>query len=254
MEEVLERERDFCLIFHIFPLEKERIWVQNNFSQFITNTDSGNHAASINSVQNGLLLQSTVHGLFDTYSISVNPDDKLARKHAQESFSEPLIHLIAGLTNPYIPTVRGTLSLQGIDGNVGETTCKINAQMIFDTGAGYTTVAEELLPESFRRYLQDPIHDPYRSADGVICQVEAQIALSNRSAVSTSIASITPASRMPNGFVGVLFGQNTCINRLNIQLTPRSVLIAKGEDISDSFWGDITISEYVDVTGVMIPL
>ncbi|KAJ5240070.1 hypothetical protein N7468_004689 [Penicillium chermesinum] len=48
---------------------------RRNFSQFITNTDSGNHAASINSVQNGLLLQSTVHTLFDTYSISVNPDD-----------------------------------------------------------------------------------------------------------------------------------------------------------------------------------
>ncbi|KAA8642529.1 HNH endonuclease signature motif containing protein [Aspergillus tanneri] len=60
---------------HIFPLEKESYWVESNFNRWITNADSGNHSASIHSIQNGFLLQSHLHQLFDDYSISVNPDE-----------------------------------------------------------------------------------------------------------------------------------------------------------------------------------
>ena len=59
---------------HIFPLEKEGFWVENNFGRWITNADSGNHSAPIHSIQNGFLLQSHLYQLFDDYSISVNPD------------------------------------------------------------------------------------------------------------------------------------------------------------------------------------
>lgn len=59
---------------HIFPREKEGYWLANNFGRWITNADSGNHSAPIDSVQNGLLLQANLHQLFDDYSISVNPD------------------------------------------------------------------------------------------------------------------------------------------------------------------------------------
>jgi hypothetical protein len=59
---------------HIFPLEKESFWVENNFDRWITNTHSGNHSAPIHSIQNGFLLTSHLHQLFDDYSISVNPD------------------------------------------------------------------------------------------------------------------------------------------------------------------------------------
>ncbi|KAJ9251674.1 hypothetical protein DTO280E4_8378 [Paecilomyces variotii] len=34
-----------------------------------------NHSAPISSIQNGFLLQSSIHQLFNDYSISVNPDD-----------------------------------------------------------------------------------------------------------------------------------------------------------------------------------
>ncbi|KAI2791192.1 hypothetical protein POX_c04048 [Penicillium oxalicum] len=60
---------------HIFPLEKEGFWVENNFGRWITNADSGNHSAPIHSIQNGFLLQSHLYQLFDDYSISVNPDE-----------------------------------------------------------------------------------------------------------------------------------------------------------------------------------
>lgn len=59
---------------HIFPLEKESFWIANNFSRWFTNTASGDHSAPIHSIQNGFLLRSNIHQLFNDYSVSVNPD------------------------------------------------------------------------------------------------------------------------------------------------------------------------------------
>jgi hypothetical protein len=57
---------------HIFPLAYEDYWNCQNYSRWITQISEG--GGSINSVQNGLLLSSEVHALFDTYSLSINPD------------------------------------------------------------------------------------------------------------------------------------------------------------------------------------
>ncbi|KAF8420639.1 hypothetical protein EV426DRAFT_633994 [Tirmania nivea] len=60
---------------HIFPLEKEDpIWIQGNFRRWITDMDDTDRSSKINSLQNGILLQSGIHQLFDQYLISVNPD------------------------------------------------------------------------------------------------------------------------------------------------------------------------------------
>lgn len=57
---------------HIFPLAYEDHWRNNGYDRWITVplTSGG----SINSVQNGLLLDSAIHQLFDSYSFSINPD------------------------------------------------------------------------------------------------------------------------------------------------------------------------------------
>ncbi|KAK9320213.1 hypothetical protein V1517DRAFT_356076 [Lipomyces orientalis] len=49
---------------HIFPVAVECIFQNYNFGELV-----------YNSPQNGLLLQRTVHGLFDQYEISINPSD-----------------------------------------------------------------------------------------------------------------------------------------------------------------------------------
>jgi len=57
---------------HIFPLAYEDHWIQHNFARWITiPTANGD---TINSKQNGLLLRADIHGLFDHYGISINPD------------------------------------------------------------------------------------------------------------------------------------------------------------------------------------
>jgi len=58
---------------HIFPLAKEGHWIEQNYGRWITIQSA--QGGSINSVQNGLLLRSDMHHLFDLYDISINPDD-----------------------------------------------------------------------------------------------------------------------------------------------------------------------------------
>ncbi|RPB27384.1 hypothetical protein L211DRAFT_860438 [Terfezia boudieri ATCC MYA-4762] len=58
---------------HIFPLAYESNWIQGNYECWITHHP--NTRGSINSVQNGLLLRSDVHDLFDGYDVSINPDN-----------------------------------------------------------------------------------------------------------------------------------------------------------------------------------
>lgn len=55
---------------HLFPLAYHVHWKDENYSRWIT-TDA---LDPINSVQNGILLRSDIHQLFDNYAFSINPD------------------------------------------------------------------------------------------------------------------------------------------------------------------------------------
>ena len=61
---------------HIFPLAFERIWEDYNFGRWIKSplNEEKSKGGKINSSQNGLLLRSDIHQLFDMYFISINPD------------------------------------------------------------------------------------------------------------------------------------------------------------------------------------
>lgn len=57
---------------HIFPLAYEGHWTEHGYDRWITiRPESG---GTINSVQNGMLLNSAIHQLFDNYNLSINPD------------------------------------------------------------------------------------------------------------------------------------------------------------------------------------
>ena len=60
---------------HIFPLKHETLWKELEYGRWITDIQDTPGRAKINSSQNGLFLQSTIHQKFDDYLISVNPDD-----------------------------------------------------------------------------------------------------------------------------------------------------------------------------------
>lgn len=60
---------------HIFPLAYEGHWLQDDYERWITKPPAS--GGTINSVQNGLLLRRDIHGLFDSYEISINPDVRI---------------------------------------------------------------------------------------------------------------------------------------------------------------------------------
>ncbi len=61
---------------HIFPQAFEELWKEYNFGRWIKSPSSNGEEikGEINSVQNGLLLRSDIHQLFDMYFLSINPD------------------------------------------------------------------------------------------------------------------------------------------------------------------------------------
>ena len=64
---------------HIFPLAFERQWNDCNLSRLITAPPTNESHGSINSVQNGIMLTSTMHQFFASYDVSINPDVCRAR-------------------------------------------------------------------------------------------------------------------------------------------------------------------------------
>ena len=57
---------------HIFPLAYEDYWKQHGYGSCITIPPE--RGGTINSVQNGILLDATVHKRFNNYDFSINPD------------------------------------------------------------------------------------------------------------------------------------------------------------------------------------
>jgi hypothetical protein len=57
---------------HIFPLKKEDIWNEGNFSHWTTKATTG-YSPPINSIQNGILLTGLMHDAFVKYLVSVSP-------------------------------------------------------------------------------------------------------------------------------------------------------------------------------------
>lgn len=56
---------------HIFPLALEHLFTSQGFTQLVTH----NHPPGVNFPQNGLLLRTDIHSLWDNYFVSVNPNN-----------------------------------------------------------------------------------------------------------------------------------------------------------------------------------
>ncbi|KAF8246557.1 hypothetical protein K440DRAFT_602229 [Wilcoxina mikolae CBS 423.85] len=60
---------------HIFPLEKESLWIEFNYGRWVTDMDDTVGVPKINSCQNGFLFREDIRSLFNQYLLSVNLDD-----------------------------------------------------------------------------------------------------------------------------------------------------------------------------------
>ena len=73
---------------HVFPLGRQQLWHQCGYDHLIKNPGGD----PMNSVQNGLLLSSHLHQLFDTYGVSANPDVSQVTMPARSTWNDLLIN------------------------------------------------------------------------------------------------------------------------------------------------------------------
>jgi len=64
---------------HIFPLAYEGHWNDCHLNRWITVPPATESDGSINSPQNGILLNATAHVFFAYYDVSINPDVRNSR-------------------------------------------------------------------------------------------------------------------------------------------------------------------------------
>ncbi|PUU79017.1 hypothetical protein B9Z19DRAFT_1125740 [Tuber borchii] len=60
---------------HVYPLQFEQQWLDKGYSRWITISPSNESDGIINSIQNGLLLGREIHLLFDSFKLSINPEE-----------------------------------------------------------------------------------------------------------------------------------------------------------------------------------
>lgn len=178
-----------------------------------------------------------------------------ARDLTEEQLRQPYATLRAGIVENCLALVTANVTIQGLDVLVTDPTCRFDVvNMIWDTGAHYTLISEDILPPEFREYLKDSVHDPYRSESGLRLQIEGNIVFTNCFIPIAAVALVVPTATIPNQRAGTLFGQTHCIDRLIHRSIPRCLLQAKGENVADNTWGDFIIEEYLDTDDRIVTL
>lgn len=204
----------------------------------------------------GLPIRTTVD--FGKIGVPKKPSEnarRVLRKEAQSWPDLPLPHTLkigAGIVENLVPVVSANITMYGLDARADDPHVSFTqAELLWVTGAPSTVVVDELLPEAFKEYLTKPENDCYRSANGIRVQVDALVAFSNRVLDISCVCVVVPRSAIPNSRVGILLGQNMCLNRLVYKSIPRAILSARGENVPDTVWGDILIEDYVDLDDVV---
>lgn len=164
---------------------------------------------------------------------------------------QPYIQTIhAQITERTLPTIPAGVRLTGIDGDYYDPHQVFTSiEILWDTGAHSCIVVDEMLSAEFRQYLKSPIHDPYRCDSGVRVQADASISFSNTLLKISCICLVVPRSVVPNGRVGMILGQSGAIDRIIYKSVPKANLVARGEQVPETVWGDLCLEEYVDLDG-----
>lgn len=158
----------------------------------------------------------------------------------------------ATITEKLLPIVSANVMVYGLGSTVTDPYLSlINTEVLWDTGAHSTVIVDELLPQKFKDYLEQPENDCYRSAVGIRVQIDALITFTNQVLALSCVCVVVPRSAVPNRRVGILLGQHMGINRMVYKSVPRAVLSARGESVPETIWGDIMIKEYVDIDNII---
>lgn len=161
----------------------------------------------------------------------------------------------AHLQEQTLATVSGAVRLRGIDSLTGDPECDVSSRSIlFDAGAHFCLIVEDLLSDQFREHLRSPHNDSYQSEDRTRVQVDCTFLFSNHLFEISTIFVVVPRRADPNGRVGIILGQKGLLNRITYRSVPREILKARGNDVEEGVWGDIVIEEYLTLDDELLIL
>ncbi|KAI9880718.1 MAG: uracil DNA glycosylase [Pleopsidium flavum] len=162
-----------------------------------------------------------------------------------------LLRITATAEDRWLPSIPGTIEISGVDSVPDDPQITLSrSDILIDTGAHVSTITDDLLDDTFREYLSDSIHDPYRSSTGVTVQLAGVFAFGDQPALEMDcIFQVVPLDSVPNQRSGIILGQNSVIDSIEYSSRPRKTLIARGEKVLDTVWGDIVVDGYVNVDG-----
>jgi hypothetical protein len=145
----------------------------------------------------------------------------------------------------YLAQVSGGLRLEIFDADEEDESaiCKLpGQQMLWDTGAHFTTITEDLVPASFLAHTRDNGYlDKYgTAANSGIVQIAIEIQFSNCLHKIEGLATIRPTKSMPNGFSGIILGQWTILDSLEYHVVPARILQARNGVVNGN-WGEIRL-------------
>jgi hypothetical protein len=148
----------------------------------------------------------------------------------------------------YLPMVMASTTIELLDGDDSDdTTCKIpNMRCLWDTGAHFPTITEDVLAPSFLKQIRSEEYAATYGGgpDNPVVQVAIALQFSNSNHTLEGIAIVRPAGSLQNGFSGMILGQHSLLNSIEYHVVPAQVLRAKGVDAQGS-WGEIRLLGHV---------
>lgn len=191
-------------------------------------------------------------GIQDALAVGELPCSKTATPEELETPKEKLAkeadtNKAPDLTKPSFEsqrsiTIPGEIMLSALDAAAGDPNVKIRSDnCIWDTSAQFCSVSADLVTNLDPTFLESGIHDPYRVHSGVAVHVDAVLNMSNTTFGISTIFLVLPKENMPNKRTGIVLGQYRFMNRIVVEMVPRSILLKRKEKTDETKWGEIRI-------------
>lgn len=155
--------------------------------------------------------------------------------HKEEAMSKPYNMTCALVEDQNLATISGQIKLSAIDAWGLDPTVDIrHDHCMWDTGAQYCSISEDLITKIDPTFLDLGIHKDYRIPYFTGVQVDDIFSLSNTILEISTVFRVLPTSAIPNGRSGIILGQHGFIDRMIVETIPRSILVKRGEELDDN--------------------
>lgn len=164
----------------------------------------------------------------------------------EAAMKKPFVMAHATLLDQRLPLISADIKLNAIDADENDPTVEIRRDdCLWDTCAYTCSISADLVADHNPSFLDLDVHEVYRGHKGL--QVDAVVSLSNQVFHISTIFFVLPKSEIPNQRSGIILGQHGFMDRIMVETIPRSILMARGEEIEETIWGQLRIKAKMDL-------